>query len=243
MKKFMVVTDTHGDERNKKAVDLAFEFMADFKPEIRIHLGDWMDARALRSGAAEHEKRSGLRADKNAAFEFLERYRPTLLLDGNHDIRVVDSAANSTGPISDYCGEIREQATDLLRKFKTQHLPYDKRLGVAKIGKMKLLHGFFAGQNAPQMHARAYGSCIFGHTHRFSSVSVPGAHSGNRAVARGVGALCNLDMPYNRAMVDTLSQAQGWGYGVMDDKGRYWMANAEIVDGKVAIFDSFKILG
>jgi hypothetical protein len=50
-------------------------------------------------------------------------------------------------------------------------------------------------------------------------------------------------MEYNSRHVDTLSQAQGWLYGVMDKRGRYWLTNAEIVDGKVAVYDKLKILG
>jgi len=242
-KKFVVCADSHGNEANKRACDLLFSFCKDFKPSIRIHLGDWMDAVALRNGASEVDKRKGLRADKDAAFHFMEQYRPTHLLDGNHDIRIVDQATIHEGPIADYCREILDQSADLLREFKTIRLPYDKRRGVLKVGKMKCLHGFFCGQNAPQMHARAYGSCLYGHAHRFSVVSVPGAHSGDRAVARGIGCLCNLDMDYNRSMVDTLSQAQGFAYGVMDQRGRYWVANAEVVEGRVAVFDEFRILG
>jgi hypothetical protein len=138
---------------------------------------------------------------------------------------------------------ILEEVDAFCKKNRTVHLPYDKRKGILHLGKLKALHGFYSGINAPQMTARAFGSCVFGHSHRFSTTSVPGAHSGNRAVARGIGALCHLDMEYNSRQVDTLAQAQGWAYGVMDSRGRYWLANAEVVDGKVAVFDEFRILG
>jgi predicted phosphodiesterase len=242
--KIAICTDSHGDKRNARAVKLFKQFVdEEFKPEIRLHLGDWMNAEAFRNGADERERRVGLKQDKREAFEFLEWYKPTHLLDGNHDYRLPTYVKHSPGPLADYVSEILDQADSILAKFKTRHLPYHKRDGVLRLGKMKALHGFFAGMNAPQQHARAFGSCVFGHTHRFSAVSVPGAHSGDRAVARGIGCLCELDMDYNALHVDTLSQAQGWAYGVMDERGRYWLANAEIVEGKVAIYDEFKILG
>lgn len=237
-----ICADTHGDKRNPHAVSLFKKFCDDFKPSIRLHLGDYLDAEALRNGASEHERRVGLKDDAAEALRFLEWYRPTHLLDGNHDDRLPLYAKYSPGPLADYVMEILGRISDICAKFKTERRPYDKRRGTLKIGKLRALHGFFAGINAPQMHARAFGSCVFGHTHRFSAVSVPGAHSGGRAVARGVGCLCNLDLDYNSRQVDTLSQCQGWVYGVMDKRGRYWLHNAEIVEGSVAVTDNFKII-
>lgn len=242
-RKIAICTDTHGDKRNARAVSLFKTFVDEYKPELRLHLGDWLNAEAFRNGAAEHERRVSLKSDYTEAFRFFEWYKPTHLLDGNHDDRLPLYAKHSPGPLADYVTDILAQTDTLLGKFGTVHLPYDKRKGVLKIGQLKALHGFFAGVSAPQQHARAFGSSVFGHTHRFSAVSVPGAHSGGRSVARGIGCLCDLDMEYNSRHVDTLSQAQGWAYGVMDERGRYWLNNAEIIDGKVAVSDNFKILG
>lgn len=242
-KKIAICTDTHGDKRNAKAMSLFSQFVGDFKPDLRLHLGDYLNAEAFRSGADEHERRVGLKHDKQEAFDFFEWYRPTHVLDGNHDYRLPAYAKHSPGPLADYVTGILEERDRIFKGLGTVHLPYHKRDGVLKVGKLKALHGFFAGVNAPMQHVRAYGNCVFGHTHRFSEASAPGAHSGGRAVARGIGCLCDLDMEYNDRHVDTLSQAQGWGYGVMDSRGRYWLSNAEIVDGKVAVFDEFRILG
>lgn len=241
--KIVVCSDTHGDKRDAHAIQLFKQFCRDFKPDFRLHLGDYVNAEAFRNGANEWERRASLKTDSKEALDFLEWYKPTHLLDGNHDDRLPLYAKHSPGPLADYVGEILAKVEQVCERNKTIHLPYDKRKGVLKIGKLKALHGFFSGVNAPQQTARAFGSCIFGHTHRFSAVSVPGAHSGGRAVARGIGCLCDLDMEYNARHVDTLAQAQGWAYGVMDKQGRYWLANAEIVAGKVAVFDEFRILG
>jgi predicted phosphodiesterase len=242
-RKLVVCGDTHGDKRDAKAVRLFKAFCEDYKPEIRIHLGDFMNAEAFRNGANEWERRVGLKDDTKAALEFLEWYKPSHLLWGNHDDRLPLYVRHSPGPLADYVAEIIGQVDRLCEKIKCEQFPYDKRKGVARIGRLKCLHGFFCGSNAAKQTALAYGSCVFGHTHRFSSVSVPGAHSGGRAVARGIGSLCSLDMEYNSRHVDTLSQANGWSYGVMDKGGRYWLANAEIVNGSVMVSDNFKILG
>lgn len=241
--RIMIVTDSHGDQINKRADKLCREFAEHYKPQIRVHLGDWMNCEAFRNGANEWERRVGLKHDRKAAFDFLEWYRPTHLLDGNHDDRLPLYVKHSPGPLADYVSEILEQVDSLCAKFRTQHIPYHKRKGVAKIGKLKALHGFYSGTTATKRMALAYGNCVFGHNHRFTTDSVPGVHSGGRCVARGIGCLCELEMDYNARQVDTLSQAQGWSYGVLDERGRYWLANAEIIEGKVMVFDSFKILG
>jgi predicted phosphodiesterase len=242
MRKIVIVSDSHGDKIDRKVANLLTEFTAEFKPDIRIHLGDYLNAEAFRNGANEHERRVSLKDDAREALRFFEEFRPTHLLDGNHDYRLPLYVRHSPGPLADYVAEIIARVDKLAGELHTVRLPYHKRKGILKIGKLKALHGFFAGSNAGKQHAAAFGSCVFGHTHRFSTVSVPGADDG-RAVARGVGCLCDLDMEYNSRHVDTLSQAQGWLYGVMDGVGRYWLNNAEVVNGKVAVFENFKILG
>jgi hypothetical protein len=110
-------------------------------------------------------------------------------------------------------------------KLRCEMLPYHKRLGVLRLGHLKLLHGFFAGVTAPRQHALTYGACLHGHTHTIDEASVPGLE---RRTARAVGALCKLDMPYNSRMPVTLRHAHGWAYGVLHEKtGDYhvWQAS------------------
>jgi hypothetical protein len=142
--------------------------------------------------------------------------------------------------MADYCAEIISAVRAATPS--AEHFPYDKRHGVLKIGTLKVIHGFYSGANSAKQTALAYGNCVFGHGHRFITAPVPGAHSGGRVVARGIGCLCSLDLDYNSRQVDTLSQAQGWCYGVMDKRGRYWLHNAEVVNGKVMVSEDFKIL-
>lgn len=240
MKRIVVCTDSHGNKIDPKAHELFRKFVSEYKPQLRLHLGDWMDAEAFRNGASEHERRVGLKEDADAALDFMSWYKPTHVLDGNHDDRLPLYAKHSPGPLADYVVEILSRASDLYAKHGTLHLPYDKRKGVLQIGGLRALHGFFSGVSAPQQTARAFGDCIFGHLHRFTTVSVP--NMGKSAVARGIGALCRLDMEYNSRQVNALAQSQGWAYGVIDYQGRYWLANAEIFAGQVAVSDNFRIL-
>ncbi len=174
--------------------------------------------------------------DVEAGFRFLDSFRPTHYLIGNHEVRLWDAARGAKD------GRVRALAADLIArinaaadKLRCPVLPYDKRLGVLKIGHLKFLHGFGGGGvNSARDHARSYGSCLIGHIHAVDEASVAGL---DRRVCRSVGALCNLDMHYNARMVGSLRHAQGFGYGVIDEKtGEYSVHQAERIGDRFFIW-------
>lgn len=239
--RFVIATDLHGDMQDSGAVNALMRFIRDWKPRHRICLGDVWDFRALRTKASEEEKRESLKADFDAGLAWLEQFAPNHdLLLGNHDVRLWDRAALDNGPLADYCGELVSRVDGLLARSRVAVRPYHKRLGVLRLGHLKLLHGFYAGVTAARQHALAYGSCLFGHIHAIDEASVPGME---RRVARAIGALCLLDMDYNRGSVNTLRYANGWAYGVVDDSsGDYQVFQAESVNGKYVVADGVRAI-
>jgi hypothetical protein len=216
------------------AVNALSRFIREWKPKHRICLGDCWDFRALRTKASEEERRESLRADFDAGLAWLEDFAPTHdLLLGNHDIRLWDRAKLNNGPMADYCGELVTRVDASLARCRVGTRPYCKRLGVLRLGHLKLLHGFSCGVTAARQHALAYGSCLFGHVHSVDEASVPGL---DRRVARSIGALCRLDYDYNRGSVNTLRHANGWAYGVIEDRtGEYQVWQAEGINGKYVV--------
>src|SRR4051812_35329957 len=68
-KKWMAVGCSHGFLIDRQAGRIACKFKSDYKPDLTIHLGDFWDATALRSGAPgtkdsavsiDHDLRCGL---------------------------------------------------------------------------------------------------------------------------------------------------------------------------------------
>jgi hypothetical protein len=111
-------------------------------------------------------------------------------------------------------------------------LPYDKRRGVYRHpgSSLKVAHGFGGGNlNACKKMAAAYGSILFGHYHVVDSFAVPGL---DRHVGRCIGALCELDQPYNRADINTLRHARGFAYGFLHENGTYQVFQAEEINGQ-----------
>lgn len=232
------VGDTHGDMIDRRA-DRAFRsFVGAYRPKIRVHVGDFIDARALRNGASEEEKRESMACDFDRAMEFMEWYRPTHVCLGNHDIRLWDTMRKG-GPLADYCKQLIGEWNTFAKKIGCKVKTYDAEKGVMKIGRMKFAHGFFCGTNAARQMAQAFGSVMFGHGHAIDVASSPADH---RRAARMIGCLCRLRFTYNRAHVAALRQAHGWAYGPLFRNGSYQAFQAEMIGGKVVLAEGIKVI-
>ncbi len=239
---FVFATDLHGDCQDTAACNALHRFARDFKPKIRVCGGDVWDFRAWRNGASPKELDEDGEADVAAGFNFLDAFRPTHLLVGNHDFRVFDKAENAKdGRVRALAARIVKQITDHANANRYPILPYHKRRGVLKIGHLKFLHGFGrGGPSCVRTHAQDYGCCLIGHVHAIDEVSLPGL---DRRVCRSVGALCNLDMTYSAQMPGTLRHANGWGYGVINDKtGDYQVFQAECVNGSYVVATDTRVV-
>lgn len=226
--KFIFATDVHGDEQDEGAVQVFHEFCEAWDSKrraIRVMGGDLFDFRSIRRGASVEEQAESMRYDVDAGMMFLEKFRPRHFLRGNHDERLWEAAETATGVKQDYAIRGCEDIERKLRRIRCEMLPYHKRDGVLRLGHLKMLHGFHSGVYAARQHGLVYGACLFGHIHCIQEHALPGLE---RRVARAVGALCKLDMPYNARHVNTLRQAHGWAYGLINEKtGDYKVWQAE----------------
>jgi hypothetical protein len=243
MKTFSFATDLHGDRQDKRAVRLFRTFIEDFKPKVRGFGGDIWDFRALRSGASKEEKMHSMAADFESGMEFLEWYRPTFVTLGNHDQRLFDlvqkDGLEKTGPLVDHAKNLIEEFEKLARKLGTVVLPYSKRLGVYRESGLRFTHGF-DGNNAAKM-ARTYGNVLFGHGHRIERMPAPARDALDRpAIARMVGALCLLDMDYNRGQIRALEQEHGWAYGALHGGQRHEVFQAALEGRTVTYAEKIK---
>lgn len=226
-RRWMAVSDNHGDRQDEKAVAAALAFAKHWKPEIRVHLGDAFDCRCLRKKASDAERRASLADDIDAGCDFLDAYKPTHFLRGNHDERLWDILGGDDEMLIGYAKKLIEQIRKALGE--AQMFPYDKRRGVLRLGHLKMVHGYNAGVTAARIAGQVYGSVLMGHIHAIDSYSLPGIE---RRVARAIGCLCQLSQDYNRAHLQTLRQAHGWAYGLLMPNGTYTVWQAEQVGGK-----------
>ena len=101
--RFVICADSHGDMVDPVASKALFAHIADWKPQIRIHLGDAFDFRNLRRGASDEEKAHSLQDDWDAGSDFLRKFfdggKQNHFLRGNHDERLYDLCGSATGII------------------------------------------------------------------------------------------------------------------------------------------------
>jgi hypothetical protein len=218
-RRFVFAADNHGDKCDREAVKAFHKFCSTWKPQIRVHGGDNFDFRPLRKKADKEERRESMIADFEEGKQFLETYRPEVLIAGNHDWRLWDLAGMNNGILSDYAQKCVNEIEALGRRIGFRILPYDKRLGVYRIGSLKCIHGFLCGITAARRTALAYGSVIMGHGHAIDHQTIEGIEP---RMGRMVGCLAQLDMDYNRAQISALRHAHGWLAGVVNEKsGEY----------------------
>ena len=222
-KRFVFGTDSHGDMICKETAKKFLKFVDDYKPHHKIHGGDVFDFRPLRGGCGNEEKSESMRNDLMMGLDFISAYKPTDILLGNHDDRLWQKASSKTdGVMRDLCGSLVSQIECHKDWNKANVLPYDSRLGVLKLGDLQFIHGYNAGLNACKQAIQVYkGSgtgVIMGHVHQFSTCE---DRSLNRAVGISCGALCQLDMPYNKTNTAKLGHANGWIFGEIHSSGEW----------------------
>jgi len=218
--------DLHGDCQDESAVRVFHRFVKYWKPAIKIMGGDLMDLRWLRGRASEGEKRERVEADVNAGLEFLKKYKPTSMLMGNHDHRLIKAMVCDDGPLVDFCTRIHDDLMEVLGDAVVY--PYDKRKGVMRLGNLNIVHGYHTGVYAARNLAMTYGSSIMGHVHANDMFSLPSIEP---RIGRTVGSLCKLDMGYNEAQPGTLRQGHGFAYGLLLANNTTVTWTAQPVDG------------
>lgn len=241
-RRFVLLTDTHGDMQDDATVEAVLEFNSIFKPQKRVHMGDAFDFRNLRRGASDEEKASSLEDDWIKGSDLLLRFfsggTENHFLFGNHDDRLFQFQRSATGLLRDYATDGIKRVNALLKRRKVASLPYDSALGILPLGKLNVLHGYHAGVSAPRLHAAAYGNCAFGHVHTFETASIA---SLTPAEARSVGCGCIRDMSYCNAKTGKLRWGQGWGFGLLFDDGTYHLETARKINGRFIYATDFKV--
>ena len=215
------------------SVGALWSFMKDWKPEIRAHAGDAYDFRNLRRGASDEEKAASLADDWEAGNDFLRRFfdggTSNHFLRGNHDERLYEFRNSCSGMLRDYASDGIKQMEAVVKKCRAKMLPYDSDLGVLKLGKLSVLHGFHAGVSACRTHATIYGSCLHGHIH---SIEVASVASREPVEARSIGCMCVRDMDYVNKKTGKLKWAQGWAYGLLFADGTYQLFQTRNINGQ-----------
>lgn len=230
---FVIASDPHGDQYDEETARALRELLKEFRPQIRVHAGDNWDFRNLRKGASDDEKAHSLEDDWAAGTDWLRAFfdggSENYFLRGNHDERMWKFRESATGLLRDYAADGIKRIERVVAQARAKMLPYDSRHGVLKLGRLRVIHGYFAGIGAARRHAIAYGNCLFGHTHATDSAPVESVDG--PAEARGVGCCCKVDMGYNQHLVGKLRHDNAFCYGVLFEDGTYQLFQTKKING------------
>jgi len=131
---FVAVGDNHGDKCDPIAFNGLKQFLKEFKPQHRIHLGDCFDFRSIRRGVSNNDAESheSLYDDVEQGIEFIDTLRPTAFLYGNHEDRLSQMYTNAnSGVVRDYALDLDEKIKGHLKANGCKKIyPYHADLGV-----------------------------------------------------------------------------------------------------------------
>ncbi len=230
-KKFVVCGDSHGNLVCEDSKKKFFDFVSDWKPHYRIHLGDFIDAPSLRRGCSIEERALGISDDFNAGIQFLREYKPHYLTLGNHDDRIwLHSTHCADGILKEHCSKLASAAESEFSRLKIKWVPYhvSKYLMLPE-GGPKLIHGFRATMYPAKSHFENWGPSICGHVHKPDTYIA--RHIDGQA-SYSVGCLANIDlMSYADRTPAKLAWRQGWLYGMINSKTGAWNAWHVIREG------------
>ena len=226
-KKFWLGFDRHCPYHDPKIDKIALDFLADFKPQIRVAGGDWQTVDQV--STFQNEGDIDLADEFAMNREAIRQFGITHYLEGNHEERLrrvglkLDKRLRS---LVDLESNLR------LKKQKIPLIPYHPRKGILKFGHLKILHGFYATEYVAKKTAAIYGTCVFGHTHRFQTFQSKEAFESHCGFA--IGLMGKIDQPYtdNRA---PMGWTNGFCFGYIHRNGYFELYPVRIFGNQVII--------
>ena len=224
-KRFLAVGCSHGHLADPKALETVLRFQRIFKPQVRIHLGDFTDQAAFRSGApGTKDETTSIADDLTHGLNFLRELKPTILLNGNHEIRLWKLADHHNEIVARAASSVITEIRDTVEKLKCQYVEhYDITRSWVDLGDLRLLHGFMYNENAIRDHAEHFGRCLIAHLH---TVGEAAARRSDHARAYCVGTLANIpSMSYALTRRATARWSHGFAYGETNGKDTHvWLS-------------------
>lgn len=225
-KRFWLGFDRHTPEHDPLVDEIVADFLGDFKPQIRVAGGDWQTVDQVSHFVNESESDLADEFDMNR--DALERFGITHYLKGNHEERL-----ERIGMLDKRLRKVASLERNLqLSKLGIRCLPYHPRRGILKIGELKILHGFWANEYMAKKTASIYGTCVFGHGHRFQTFQSKQAFHDRVGFAIGMLGKTSPSWIEHRA---PMGWAQGFAFGYLHRGGLFDLYPVRIVEGRVTI--------
>lgn len=217
-KRWVAIGCTHGGHIYRDGWRQFMQFVADYKPTVRMHLGDAFDTAAFRAGAiGTPDESASIGDDLVAGFAALQEYRPTVFFHGNHEDRLVQLANHPRATVAYAASRMLTDLTAWCDSTGCETVGYDIERGWRRLGDTLFGHGYMFSENAVRDHADSFGRCVIAHLHRVGME--PGRRLG-APVGYCVGCMAELPaMAYARRRRATLRWSCGWAFGEYTEDG------------------------
>lgn len=202
---------THGYKASQPRLKEVLAFCDRYKPEIRFDLGDLVDTEAFRSGAkGTADETKDPRPDQAHGLDWLDKYRPTHIAWGNHDVRLQELSSHPSAIVAFAASTLWGQLVSKADELKAKTVPYDIEYGWHRLGGVAWGHGYMYNINAVRDHAEMLSvPVVMAHLHK--PEATPG-RTINDSMSYCVGTLADIpSMHYARRRRATLQ----WGHGVV----------------------------
>lgn len=217
-KRFVAVGCSHGHLADPKALEAVLKFCKTFKPHRRFHLGDFTDQAAFRSGAkGTKDETVSIADDLTHGLNFLRAYRPTDILNGNHEIRLWKLADHHNQMVSKAASAVITEIIAAVGKLKANYVQtYDINSSWIPLGDHKMMHGWMFSENALRDHCEHFGNVIMAHLHLAGEVA---GRRSDHPKGYCVGTLANIpSMAYANTRRATARWSAGLVYGESNGK-------------------------
>jgi predicted phosphodiesterase len=230
LKQYIILPDVHRPFHNQDIWYKVLKVIADCKPTLNgiIISGDYLDLFSLSGHNADslgklkdidlsfeyQDGRKGLYEINKLLRKGVEKY----YIYGNHEDFYHRELLK--GDRAKYGDELKGPIEGLNLDSLGYKVLTNWKDDYVQLGKyLQVFHGIYTNEHAAKKHLDVFGSCIFGHTHRFGCF-----HSGNN-VGWNIGTLCDINHPAFNYMFR--GQKQKWvnGFAVVyiDETGYFWI--------------------
>lgn len=219
----MAVGCSHGNLINPIARDAVLKFKKSWNPDMMVHLGDFVDTAAFRSGAhGTADEARPISPDIECGLEFLEQISPNLILLGNHEDRLWKLSHHYNAIVQLAAAQIISEINDVASRIGAELVPWTILSGYREIGGYKYCHGFMIGENAARDHAESFGNVVHAHAHR--AAMAKGRRSDN-PTGFCVGTLADIPaLDYAKSRRSTMAWSAGFVWGeYCGDQSVLWL--------------------
>lgn len=222
-KRILAFGCSHGKAIRPDARAAIVEMRRRWKPDTCIHLGDWADMTAFRSGAkGTRDESAPILPDIDSGLRFIEEAGCNMVMAGNHEDRIFRLAHHHNAIIAECANYTMKRIAETLAGLDCVWV--DKWPSWRTFGGVKFGHGTLWNENYLRDTAEAYGATVVAHAHR---AGVATGRRDDNPQCFGVGTLAALsaeEMGYSKARRSTLAWSAGFVCGeYCDDKAQLWL--------------------